>query len=64
LIPVNKVKELRESRKISQEQLAVACGITRVTLAKIEGQGADPKLSQMVRISEELDYTIGEVFGV
>ena len=30
------IKILREAKKITQEQLAVKCGISRVTLGKVE----------------------------
>lgn len=30
------IKTLREAKKITQEQLAVKCGISRVTLGKVE----------------------------
>lgn len=30
------IKKLREEKKLTQEQLAITCGISRVTLGKIE----------------------------
>ena len=30
------IKTLREAKKLTQEQLAVKCGISRVTLGKVE----------------------------
>ena len=32
----SKIKELRKSEKLTQEQLASKCGISRVTLGKLE----------------------------
>ncbi len=34
--PPNRIRELRQLRKLSQERLAVHAGLTRVTLAAIE----------------------------
>jgi|TARA_B100001063_G_scaffold243223_1_gene273414 transcriptional regulator with XRE-family HTH domain len=31
-----KIKELREEKRLTQEELATTCGISRVTLGKIE----------------------------
>lgn len=31
-----KIKKLREEKKLTQEELATVCGISRVTLGKIE----------------------------
>jgi transcriptional regulator with XRE-family HTH domain len=51
-----RVRELRESRSMSQHDLALKMGTSQSTIARLEAGGVDPKLSTVRRIAE--------VFGV
>ena len=44
------IKTLRESKKLTQEQLATKCGISRVTLGKVErGELGNTSVKTLVR---------------
>ena len=50
---VAKLKEIRKARGMTQEQLAKASGIHRVTIAKYEAQSVDPSTEN----AEKLGYS-------
>lgn len=51
----NKIKEYREKRKLSQEQISNITGISRSLLSKIEnGKVLDIKLSTLCKIADAL----------
>jgi transcriptional regulator with XRE-family HTH domain len=58
-----RLKVLRESAKLSQEALAVAAGISSLTVSKIELGIVDPKASTLFRISGALKLTFEEMFA-
>jgi len=47
---------------ISQEQLAVKCGVTRQTINAIENDKYDPTLSLAFKLSVNLDTTVDKIF--
>jgi putative transcriptional regulator len=47
---------------ISQEQLAVKCGVTRQTINAIENDKYDPTLSLAFKLSISLDTTVDKLF--
>jgi transcriptional regulator with XRE-family HTH domain len=49
-----RVKEWRERRKLTQEQLAARAGISRPYLARLETARQDPKLSTLEKIAKAL----------
>lgn len=57
-----KIKERREALKMSQEELATATGISRVTISRLEsGTQSDLKVSNLKRLAEVLGCEIGEL---
>ena len=57
----NKVKELRKTLKITQEQFAKKVGISRPALSAIEN-GTVPKGLTMFKIARELNRSIDDIF--
>lgn len=57
-----RIKERREALKMSQEELATATGISRVTISRLEsGTQSDLKVSNLKRLAEVLGCEIGEL---
>lgn len=52
---MNKVKEIRKERGLSQDRLAQLTGISRKYLSMIECQRATPSVSIAMKIASELD---------
>ncbi|MGE8205712.1 helix-turn-helix transcriptional regulator [Heyndrickxia sp. NPDC080065] len=58
----NHIRELRKSAKISQEELAKLCNVTRQTINAIENDKYDPTLQLAFNIASVLDTTVDELF--
>jgi len=58
----NHIKELRKSAKLSQEELAKLCKVSRQTINAIENDKYDPTLQLAFSIASVLDTTIDELF--
>lgn len=57
-----KIAELRKERKISQEELALAVGVTRQTITSIEVEKYTASLPLAYKIAHYFELTIEEVF--
>lgn len=50
---------------LSQEDLALMCGISKYTLAKIEsGASNDPRIITLASIAHELDVGVDDLLGL
>ncbi|ASI98955.1 helix-turn-helix transcriptional regulator [Thermococcus celer] len=58
----NRLRELREGRGLTQEELARALGVTRQTIIAIEKGRYDPSLRLAFRIARFFGVKIEEVF--
>lgn len=58
----NNIKELRRSAKLSQEELAKLCRVSRQTINAIENDKYDPTLQLAFDIASVLDITVDELF--
>ena len=58
----NRIRELRKSVKLSQEELAKLCNVTRQTINAIENDKYDPTLQLAFNIASVLDTTADELF--
>jgi transcriptional regulator with XRE-family HTH domain len=56
-----RVKEWRERRRLTQEQLADKAGISRGFLARLETARHDPKLSTLEKIAKALRVPLTEL---
>lgn len=57
-----RIAELRKERKISQEELALAVGVTRQTITSIEVEKYTASLPLAYKIARYFGLTIEEVF--
>jgi transcriptional regulator with XRE-family HTH domain len=59
----NRLKEVRESRHMTQIELEKLSGISRVTISNIErGTQKDLKASTMVALANALNVSVSEIF--
>jgi len=58
----SRIAELRKKRKISQEELAEAVGVTRQTITSIEVEKYTASLVLAYKIARYFDMTIEEIF--
>ncbi|QYZ78761.1 transcriptional regulator [Methanofollis formosanus] len=59
----NKLKVYRALHDLTQEQLAVALGVTRQTIIAIEKKKYDPSLDLAFKIARYFDVAIEEIFS-
>ena len=58
----SKIAQLRKQRRISQEELANAVGVTRQTITSLEVEKYTASLSLAYKIAKYFGMTIEEVF--
>lgn len=58
----NRIKELRKFKKLSQEDLAKACEVSRQTINAIENNKYDPSLALAFQLAENLEVSVDELF--
>ncbi|EAK8940153.1 transcriptional regulator [Listeria monocytogenes] len=58
----NKVKQLREERKIGQNALALALEVSRQTIHAIEKGKYNPSLELSLKMARYFQLTIEEIF--
>ena len=57
-----KINELRKKKKLSQEDLAKLCNVSRQTINAIENNKYDPTLSLAFQLAKILETTVDELF--
>jgi putative transcriptional regulator len=62
IILKNHIRETRKSLKLSQEELAKRCGVTRQTINAIENDKYDPTLALAFKLAKNLNVKIDELF--
>lgn len=58
----NIIKVLRKKMRITQEELAIKCGVSRQTINCIENDKYDPTISLAFKIAKVLNTKVDEVF--
>ena len=58
----NNIKELRKAMKISQQDLADRCNVTRQTINAIESEKYDPSLQLAFDLAKNLNTTVDKLF--
>jgi transcriptional regulator with XRE-family HTH domain len=59
----NNIRQLRESRGLSQAQIAKLAGIPRPTWTNLESGAANPTLSVLVKVANALQIRLEELIG-
>jgi transcriptional regulator with XRE-family HTH domain len=57
------IKQLREARGLSQQQIAKAAGIPRATWTHLESGGANPTLSVLMKVASALQIRLDELLA-
>ncbi len=58
-----RIKNLREEKRLTQEQLAKKAGVSRVTIALLESkENYDTTTKTLVKIAKALDTTVDALF--
>ena len=57
-----RIKEIRNEKKISQQDLASKCNFEKSNMSRIEAGRTDPKLSTLDKISQGLEVELTELF--
>ena len=60
----NRIKLLRESKGISQQDLAAICNFEKGNLSRIEAGRTNPTISTMYKISQALEVPLSELVEV
>jgi putative transcriptional regulator len=58
----NQLAKIREQKKITQEELASAVGVSRVHISKIENGNGMPSFKVLSAIAKKLDVKIDDIF--
>ncbi|WP_029191448.1 helix-turn-helix transcriptional regulator [Paenibacillus elgii] len=58
----NRIREMRKARRLSQEDLATGCDVSRQTINAIENNKYDPSLLLAFRLAEQLHCRVDELF--
>ncbi|AFQ43983.1 helix-turn-helix transcriptional regulator [Desulfosporosinus meridiei] len=58
----NRIQELRKEKRITQEELAVLCNVTRQTIISLENGRYNPSIFLAHKIAQVFHLTIEEVF--
>ncbi|HJB90438.1 MAG TPA: helix-turn-helix transcriptional regulator [Candidatus Eisenbergiella merdigallinarum] len=62
MIMENIIRERRKEMRLSQEELAKKCGVSRQTVNAIENNKYDPTLALAFRLAKELRVTVDMLF--
>ena len=57
------IKRIRESKGLSQEELAIKLNVVRQTVSKWENGLSVPDSSMLIMLADELDTTVSELLG-
>ena len=60
---MHRIKDLREAKGLTQEQVAQRLGVTQGTIAHWESGARTPTLSNMVKIADVLGVSLDEAMG-
>lgn len=58
----NKLKELRQERNLTQEELAQVLGVTRQTIIAVENDKYDPTFRLALRIAQFFEVYVENIF--
>ena len=58
----NKIKELRKQNKVTQDELALAVGVTRQTIISLENGRYNASLQLAYKIAKYFNLSIEDIF--
>lgn len=60
----NRIRELRESKGVSQQNLAAICNFEKANLSRLEAGRTNPTISTLYKISEALEVSLSDLVNV
>ncbi len=60
---MNRIKELRKKRNITQIRLSIAAEVSQETISAYENGKAEPKMDKLIRIADFLNTTTDYLLG-
>lgn len=60
----NNLREMRNRKGLTQEQVAKAVGVSRQTIIAIEGGNYVPSVSLALRLAKHFSVTVNELFHI
>jgi putative transcriptional regulator len=58
----NQLAKLREQKKLTQEELALAVGVSRAHISKFENGKGSPSIKVLSQIAKKLDVKLDDIF--
>jgi len=59
-----RIRDLRESKGISQQNLAAICNFEKANLSRLEAGRTNPTISTLYKISQALEISLSELVDV
>ena len=59
----NKLRELRESKGLTQRDVSIATGLTELTIGKLEGNKGNPTLKTMQTVADFYEVPVSELLS-
>ena len=59
----NKIHQLRKAKKLTQNEIAKECKVSRQTINAIENNKYDPSLALAFDLAKVLDTTVDDLFN-
>lgn len=59
----NRIKEIRESKNITQQELAARCDFEKSNMSRIESGNTNPTLLTLYKICTSLDISLEELMS-
>ena len=60
---MNRIKEMRKKRNVTQVRLSIAAEVSQETISAYESGKAEPKMEKLVRIADFLNTTTDYLLG-
>lgn len=60
---MNKIRELREEKGLTQKELGAKLGVAQAAVAQWESGKSTPTLPNMVRVADALGVTLDQLMG-
>jgi ribosome-binding protein aMBF1 (putative translation factor) len=62
IIVGKQIQKIRESKSISQQDLAAKCNFEKSNMSRLEAGRVNPTLSTLEKVANALDVTLAELF--
>ncbi len=63
IIVGKQIQKIRESKSISQQDLAAKCNFEKSNMSRLEAGRVNPTLSTLGKVANALDVTLAELFA-